>query len=234
MKRPKLTLRANGGGLSVVEIAVITFLVILMIVALQMIRALVEERNQRRLEAEGGIIGSWGGEQTVGGPFIVVPYTVRRKNDEGKIESFVERAYFLPEFLEIRGEVQPEQRSRGIYEVTLYSGRLEVFGRFAALDLSEWRIASPDILHKTDVGGAAEEIVDGAAGGAGPEVVEVGDDDELAAGAGDADVEEVAGGGAGRRAGRPRGRTRRRSSAFGKQPILGSSTSTSPPSGGAR
>ena len=146
MKRLSLGLRDKDGALSVAKILVIVLLVLLMIVPLQMIRALVEERNERRLEAEQEIIWSWGGEQTVGGPVVVVPYMATRKDAEGKTERFVERAYFLPQTLEIRGEALPEERSRGIYEVTLYTSAFAVTGTFRTPDFSEWRVAESDIL----------------------------------------------------------------------------------------
>jgi inner membrane protein len=111
-----------------------------------MIRALIEERNMTRLEAEGEIIGIQGGEQIIAGPVVIVPYLKKLKDEEGKIEEFTEQAYFLPSTLEIAGSVDTEKRSRGIYEVTVYTADLRVTGTFIDPDFGDWRIAEKDVF----------------------------------------------------------------------------------------
>jgi inner membrane protein len=111
-----------------------------------MIRALIEERNMTRLEAEGEVIAKWGGEQIIAGPVVVVPYLKRAKVEEDKIEEYIEQAYFLPDTLEITGSVDTDKRNRGIFEVTVYTASLQIGGTFDGPDLNEWRIAEQDIF----------------------------------------------------------------------------------------
>lgn len=146
MKKIKTSIQEKRNWSVVLKMVLIGVLLLVFLIPLHMIRALIEERSVTRLEAEGEIIGRWGGEQIVAGPVLVVPYLKRSEDEKGKIEEYVEEAYFLPDTLEIRGSVDTEKRSRGIYEVTVYTADLQVAGSFAAPDLDEWRIADRDVV----------------------------------------------------------------------------------------
>jgi inner membrane protein len=141
----KLKKGSIRNGSTVLKMALIGALLLVFLIPLHMIRALIEERNMTRLEAERQIVGMWGGEQVVAGPVVVVPY-LKRVEEEGRIEEYVEKAYFLPRSLEIGGTVNTEKRRRGIYEVTVYTADLQVSGNFSAPDLSAWRVAGRDVL----------------------------------------------------------------------------------------
>ncbi len=126
-------------------------LILLLLIPLAMIRGLVEEREQSRAYAEEETIRMWGGEQTLAGPVLVVPYLNRRVDAEGRIEETEELACFLPAELRIEGRVQPESRRRGIYEVTLYTTMLSITGTFPAPSFAGWRIPERDILWRKAV-----------------------------------------------------------------------------------
>jgi len=146
MKRLKETLPESRNWSTVIKMVLIAVLLLIFLIPLQMIRVLVEERNMTRLQAEGEIIGMWGGEQIVAGPVLVVPYLKTIKDEEGDIEEWIETAYFLPADLQITAVVDTDKRNRGIYEVTVYTARLRVSGTFLEPDLSEWRIAERDVF----------------------------------------------------------------------------------------
>jgi len=129
-----------------VKMITVGFLVLLFLIPLGMIGGVIRERETTRAYAEADIIGLWGGDQTLGGPVLHVPYLVRRRNDDGEIETYEQMAHFLPEDLAVEGEVIPQKRSRGIYEVTIYSAELCVSGRFSHPDFSDWRVSPGDVL----------------------------------------------------------------------------------------
>ena len=166
MKRFKSSIQENRNWSTVLKMVLIGILLLIFLIPLQMIRSLIEERNLTRLEAEGEIIQMWGGEQIIAGPVVVVPYLKRVKDEEGKIEEFTERAYFLPSTLEIAGSVDTEKRNRGIYEVTVYTADLQVTGTFADPDFSDWRVAEEDVFWQDaalvvelpDMGGVQERV----------------------------------------------------------------------------
>ena len=148
MKKFKEKIQENRNWSTVFKMVLIGVLLLIFLIPLQMIRALIEERNMTRLEAEGEIIGIWGGEQIIAGPMVIVPYLERIKDEEGRIEEFTEQAYFLPSTLEISVSVDTEKRNRGIYEVTVYTADLRVTGTFIDPDFGDWRVAEEDIFRQ--------------------------------------------------------------------------------------
>lgn len=119
------------------------FIGLLLLIPLGMVRSTLGERRDRQAEAIHSITQTWGGEQRVAGPVLVVPYTHKvavmetRLIDGRRQEVSVDReqrgeAFVLPERLAVDGEVLPSMRKRGIYETPVYAARLKIAGRFAA------------------------------------------------------------------------------------------------------
>ena len=78
---PPLPPRARGRVLScgrhyptAVKMGAILILVLLLLIPLKMIQSVLSERLTRRDEAIANITSTWGGEQLVAGPVLVVPY----------------------------------------------------------------------------------------------------------------------------------------------------------------
>lgn len=128
------------------KMLLIGLLVFVFLAPLGMIHGLVRERSERRGEAEREIVSQSGGEQTVAGPYLVVPFIERTKDARGDTVESVRSAYFLPRTLAVTGTVTPERRKRGIYEVTVYGAQLEITGSFGPADFAPWRVSSSDIL----------------------------------------------------------------------------------------
>ncbi len=110
----------------------ITMIIItaLLLIPLGMISSIIRERNNIRSGAEYQLLESYGGTLVLTSPVIVVPYNVE-SIDEKKEVIYVEKyAYFLPEELNINGEVTPVIKKRGIYEFLLYNSDIEIDGYF--------------------------------------------------------------------------------------------------------
>lgn len=127
------------------------------LVPLAMIKGVLGERRERRDEAVQGIAATWGAEQQIFGPLLVLPYrrTVqvmreevvngilqRRAVDETKLY----RASFLPEALSISGRIAPSRRYRGIYEAVVFEANLHIEALFAEPDFSAWKVADGDVV----------------------------------------------------------------------------------------
>jgi inner membrane protein len=153
----------------------VLLLVVLLMIPLALIWVLVSEREARARAVTAEVAQVWGGEQRLTGPFLVVPYTVKVVTTQGdkQVEQLQERrAVFLPELLTVNGQATTEVRSRSIYEVTVYSARLTLEGRFASPDISladteigsvRWRDAVI-AMGMSDVSGlkeAANLVIDG-------------------------------------------------------------------------
>jgi inner membrane protein len=126
-------------GLKLFAIAV---LIGLLWIALLLIDSVRQERLGFREEARAEIAQSWGGEQTLAGPVLAVPFTyaaktVREVNDSRGVPVRTEEvrtvrawAYFLPAELDVAGRLDPSLRNRGIFTIPVYETRLAVQGRF--------------------------------------------------------------------------------------------------------
>ncbi|HQV51555.1 MAG: cell envelope integrity protein CreD [Flavobacteriales bacterium] len=118
---------------------VVGILALLLLIPLGMVNDLIRERSYRKQEAEEGISRDWGGEQTILGPIIDVPYEVPVRvpvgDGSGRMEDRVEihHAQFLPESLNANVVLDPYKKHRGIYDVAVYGSRTHITGSFAPI-----------------------------------------------------------------------------------------------------
>lgn len=130
----------------VAKVLLIGILSLLLLVPLLMLQSVISEREQRKSETESEIMQSWGGPQTLAGPFLTVPFISRSRDQNGKQVEMVLAAHFLPATLAINGSLLPESRARGMYQVTVYRARLRLQGTFGRPDFSGLRVSPGDIL----------------------------------------------------------------------------------------
>lgn len=140
------------------KMAGVAVLILLLLIPLTMVRSVLQERLGRRNEAVANITSSWGREQKLVGPVLIVPYrhAVKSWKEQpvagGKterievVEMALANAYFLPTNLAITGDIKPEQLRRGIYQAVVYSGKFEFAGQFAQPDFSTLRIEAKDVV----------------------------------------------------------------------------------------
>ena len=135
-------------------------LILVMLIPLVMIQGVLNDRLARRNEAVDDITSSWGKDQSIIGPVLVVPYyhhgTVVRSVTlpDGRVETrevaetTVAFAYFLPDTLEISGDVQTQTLHRGIYDAAVFRGMIKVSGKFPAPDMAALKIDPKDVIWK--------------------------------------------------------------------------------------
>src|SRR3954464_14469582 len=135
-------------------------LILIMLIPLAMIQGVLSDRLARRNEAVEDITSSWGKDQSIIGPVLVVPYlyhgTVVRSvtPPDGRVETrevaetTVACAYFLPDALEISGDVQTQTLHRGIYDAAVFRGMINVSGKFPVPDMASLKIDPKDVLWK--------------------------------------------------------------------------------------
>ena len=99
-----------------------------------MVQNLIHERMLRQDEAVFEVSSKHAESQSITGPVLTIPYVVTKqvKNADGTYRDAKERYYYhiLPEELNIQGQVTPEKRKRGLFEVVVYSSDLKVNGHF--------------------------------------------------------------------------------------------------------
>lgn len=94
------------------------------------VQNLVTERETRHQEVVKEVTKGWATDQTLTGPYLYVPYITTIKDKDNKEISVTKDLYFLPENLNVDGEVFPEIRPRSIYKVLLYKSSIKNSGNF--------------------------------------------------------------------------------------------------------
>ena len=176
MKEPEavtLIEKANAWLKASISIRLLTIglLILLLLIPVSMVQDLIKERHERQEEAIKEVSDKWGSAQTLLGLVLTVPYITSSKvyNNDGEMIKWVEsRAYahFLPDQLNIEGEILPEMRYRGIYEVTVYRSKMKISGIFSHPNFEDWRIPPEEILWEeayvalglSDLRGIQEEV----------------------------------------------------------------------------
>lgn len=152
----------------------IGFLIFLLLIPTFMIQSLISEREGRKSEVIQEVSSKWGNSQRLIGPILRIPYyeisRIEKLNTNGKKEveqsKSLEYAYFLPNQLVINGVVNPEKRSRGIYEIVVYNSKATFDGDFTNISLDQFKVLPENILWKdatvlftlSDFRGITEEI----------------------------------------------------------------------------
>jgi len=128
-----------------IKSAIIGILTLILLIPAGMIRNLIHERSSLRNSVISEISYKWGNPQTIAGPIITIPYKKYHEQDNKLVES-IHYVHFLPESLDISGQINPEIRYRAIYKVVVYNSVLEFNGNFTKPDFSDWKIKDSDIL----------------------------------------------------------------------------------------
>ena len=125
-------------------------LILVLQIPILLISGLRADREQALYEASTEVAQKWGGQQSIIGPVVIVPFVKREaeKLDSGEIRerSRIVRATFLPSQLVVVGNLASEIRSRGIFEIPVYGMELDFEGAFDPLEFQEWGVDPGDIL----------------------------------------------------------------------------------------
>ncbi len=136
------------------KFSVIGVLLLLFLIPVEMLSSLVQERFSKQWQVFQEISSTMGGQQTVGGLILSVPFkshrykTSKYQDGSSHVEDIVEikLANFLPEELQISGGLRPEIRHRSLFKVLVYFADLKLSGTFKAPDFERLDIAEEDIL----------------------------------------------------------------------------------------
>ena len=136
------------------KMIVVGVLVIISWIASLFVLAVVSERTGRQSEAEVQIAEQWGRPQLIAGPVIVVPVkgTVNASapnslpNPNGSSQPVRHVLYILPKELNIDTKLEPEVRSRGIFNAPVYHSRMTLSGSFEQSDLTALGLSPAALL----------------------------------------------------------------------------------------
>ena len=116
-------------------------LALLLMIPIVMIYGLVWERQNRHDTVTAEVASSWGNTQTVTGPALILPYTVRTVETTAAGQQTerlnTHHGVFLPKSLRAIGRIDVETRSRGIFDVPVYRLKLSIEGEFGEPNLKQ-------------------------------------------------------------------------------------------------
>ncbi len=125
------------------KVIIIAALIIILQFPTALVRSLIHEREEIHQEAVIEVSEKWGTGQTITGPYISIPYDKIIKSKKSYSDSTEtidirkEWLYIMPEDLKINGQLNTEERYRGLHDVVVYESDIKLEGIFKQLDLSE-------------------------------------------------------------------------------------------------
>lgn len=145
---------------------IIGMLVLLLLIPTYYVQNLIQEREARQKEAIAEVNSRWAGRQNITGPVIVIPYweVVGDSTKKVRTKHF---ASFLPDELNIRSVVSPQEKHRGIYKVMLYTSKNDVSASFDEINPLRLNIPQENMLwneafikmYVSDTKGLNEELI---------------------------------------------------------------------------
>ena len=126
----------------------------LLAIPLFMVYALVWDRQSQSETARASVAEGWGGPQMLAGPVMVIPYrqqSVETVTENGKATTravTIERELFLAPVTNTAAvDVEPERRTKSIYETVVYEARVKGTARFALPeDLARFGVRPEELL----------------------------------------------------------------------------------------
>lgn len=128
--RPAVRLSLHSPG---VKFFVICGLTLALMIPMLFVWMLIEDRQSYEAQAVQEVAESWGAEQSVAGPFLVLPYA---RIVEGKPDGTPRRVVYkghliaLPDSLDATVQTEVSLRQRAIYEVPVYHADTLIEGSF--------------------------------------------------------------------------------------------------------
>lgn len=154
------------------KVGAIIIIVLLLLIPTSMIKGLIVEREMTQQDAIEEVSSKWSKSQTVAGPFITIPFieyhTVKGKDDEpDKLKKVRNYLHILPTELNVNGELFPEKRNRGIYEIVVYNSKINLSGNFSEINFEDYDIPIENIefekakfsLGINDLRGIKEQVI---------------------------------------------------------------------------
>ena len=129
----------------IIKLLAIGFIILILLIPNAMIQGLISERDHRQDEVAKEVSQSWGGNQEVEGPVLSVPYSTWQIWEDGKRTETRHVAWFLPQKLNVDGDLKHQLRKRSIFDVILYQAEIRLSGEFQQPDFQALHVNTEDV-----------------------------------------------------------------------------------------
>lgn len=122
------------------KLIIIGTLALLLWIPLQMEQSVIYERMSYRAQVTQDIASKWTGQQTLSGPMVIIPWQLSYQESQWdeKNQQTIQvgkkrhgQFLLLPSQLKSHASISNSTRSRGIYQVPVYQGDLQMSGSFS-------------------------------------------------------------------------------------------------------
>lgn len=136
------------------KMLMVGFLTLILLIPLEFVKNLIQERSNRQEEVISEINDKWGESVYFYGPILKVPYTVfeetlsinQKTNETVKQQKAITKyAYFFPEDLKAKSNVITKLLNRNNYESVVYSSKMSFEGNYIQPDFSSKNIPTENI-----------------------------------------------------------------------------------------
>ncbi|MGQ3100763.1 MAG: cell envelope integrity protein CreD [Sphingopyxis solisilvae] len=143
-----------------VKLVIAVLIAVALMVPLLMIYGLLWDRQQQAETAQASIGQGWGGQQTIAGPVIVIPYRATEMttvNENGKdvtrTVNTIRNLYLSPQTNKADVTIKPEKRKKAIYETVVYESQVAGNAEFVLpADIARYGVAREALmLDRTEV-----------------------------------------------------------------------------------
>ena len=137
-----------------VKLVIAVLIAVALMVPLLMIYGLLWDRQQQAQTAQSSIGQGWGGQQTIAGPVIVIPYRATETNtvtengkDVTRTVNTIRNLYLSPQSNKADVVIKPEKRKKAIYETVVYESQISGSADFALpADIARFGVAREALM----------------------------------------------------------------------------------------
>lgn len=132
----RIPINASSRSASI-KVVIIAILTLVLLIPLGMIKGIVFDRQNNASVAALDIRSMWGGEQTITGPVLRLPYEIENRTVYGLSYADEKIAYLPADELVLTSDVATEERYRGMHKVPVFAAEIKISGKidFAVLDI---------------------------------------------------------------------------------------------------
>ena len=137
-----------------VKLVIAVLIAVALMVPLLMIYGLLWDRQQQAQTAQASIGQGWGGQQTIAGPVIVIPYRATETNtvtengkDVTRTVNTIRNLYLSPQSNAADIVIKPEKRKKAIYETVVYESQISGSADFVLpVDIARFGVAREALM----------------------------------------------------------------------------------------